>query len=72
MSLNLLQNCPIDIDDIENAKTIFGPYRTGLKGRSTWTIQKPVSSERVNIPREYNKLNTFVTLSKYVMCVAVV
>ena len=37
MSRNDLKNDPVDIDDVKNAKVLFGPYRPGLKG---WSTQK--------------------------------
>ena len=70
VSRNDLKNCPVRVDDVKNAKIIFGPYRPGLKG---WTTRKPpkrVNSERVHVPREYYKLNKFVTIGADVMFVA--
>ena len=32
VSRNDLENCPVNADDVKNAKDIFGPYRTGLNG----------------------------------------
>ena len=37
VSRNDLENCPVNADDVKNAKDIFGPYRPGLKG---WTTRK--------------------------------
>ena len=56
MSQKDLKNCPVRVDDVKNAKVIFGPYRPGLKGWTTRKTPKRVSSERVHIPREYYKL----------------
>ena len=55
---------------MKNARVIVGPYRPGLKGWTTLKTPKHVSSERVNIPREYYKLNKCVTIVADVMFVA--
>ena len=65
-----LKNGPVCVDDVKNAKVIFGPYRPGLKGWTTRKTSKRVSSERVHIPREYYKLKKFVTIGSDVMFVA--
>ena len=65
-----LKNCPIAVDDVKNAKAIFGPYLPGLKGWSTRKTPKRVSDERVHIPREYYHLSKFVTIGADVMFVA--
>ena len=64
---NNLQNRLIDIDDVKNAKGIFGPYWPGLKGWSIRKTPKRMSSEMFHIPREYYKWNKVVTLAADVM-----
>ena len=39
-----LENCPIAVNDVKNAKAMFGPYIPGLKGWSTQTTPKRVSN----------------------------
>ena len=66
-----LKHCPIDVDNVKNAKGTFGPYPPGLKG--CWSIRKTptfVISESVHISREYYKLNKVVTIGAGVMIVA--
>ena len=74
VSRNDLQNCPIAadiaVDDVKNAKAMFGPYLPGLKGWSTRKTPKYVSNERVHIPREYYCLNKCVTSGADIMFVA--
>jgi hypothetical protein len=55
---------------VKNAKVISGPYQPGLKEWSKQKTPKRVSIERVYIPREYYKLNKFVTNGADVMFVA--
>ena len=38
---NIIVNCPITFDDVKNAKLIFGPDITSLKGKSA--RRKPAS-----------------------------
>ena len=70
MSQTDLKNCPIAVDDVKNAKAIFGPYLPGLKGWSTRKTPKRVSNKRMHIPREYSWLNKCVTSGADVMFVA--
>ena len=39
-------DCPVEIADINNAKTIFGPHRPGLRGWSTRKRPKRVRVEK--------------------------
>ena len=70
VSRNDLKNCPIGVDDVKNAKVIFGPYRLGLRGWSTRQTPQHVNSERVHTPRGYYKLNGFMILEADAMFVA--
>ena len=66
-----LKNCPVEVNDINNAQHIFGsPSVAELKGRSTRQLPGRVDEHRVKVPREYYKLNKFVTLTADVMFVA--
>ena len=53
VSQNDLKICPIDVNDVKNARGIFGLYRPSLKEWNTLKTPKRVSSERVHTPREY-------------------
>ena len=70
VSRNDLENCPVNPDDVKNAKEMFGPYRPGLKGWTTRKTPKRVISERICIPRDYYKLNKFFTIGADAMFVA--
>ena len=70
MSTNSLNKCPVTANDIANASSILGPHNCDrLKG--TAPRHKPndrVGVEgRVKIPRDWYKLNKFVTLTADVM-----
>ena len=70
VSQRSLKNIPISTTDVANAKAILGPSVAGAKG---WTSRKRArgfSVERVSIPRDFYKLNKFVTLAADVMFVA--
>ena len=72
MRTKSLKNCPITVNDLANASSILGPHnRDMLKGAAT--RRKPNSrvgvEDRVKIPRDWYKLNKFVTLMADVMFV---
>ena len=72
MSVRSLTNCPITVNDLANASSILGPHnRDRLKGAAT--RRKPNSrvgvEDRVKIPRDWYKLNKFVTLTADAMFV---
>ena len=49
---NMIFNCPVTFSDVKNAKLIFGPDITSLKGKSV--RRKPdsvVTDDYVDIPR---------------------
>ena len=69
MSQNDLTNCPIHADNVNNANDIFGPYHPSLRGWTTRKTPKRVSNAMIHIPREYYKLNTFITIGADVMFV---
>jgi hypothetical protein len=72
VSTKSLKNCPITVNEIANAASILGlRNRDRLKGAET--RRKPNgrvgAEDRVKIPRDWYKLNKFVTLTVDVMFV---
>ena len=49
---NMIVNCPINFDDVKNAKLIFGPDITSLKVKSVRRKPASVVMDYVDIPRE--------------------
>jgi len=60
----LLTNCPVTVQEVDNADQIFGPDLANLRGEMTRTKPECVRVEYVQI------LQDFVQLHKYVMLVA--
>ena len=52
---NIIQNCPVTVEDVNIAKKIFGPDMGTLKGKTTRKKPKPVKSDTVEIPPETTK-----------------
>ena len=70
MSL-LHQNCPVSVTDINNARLIFGPNVSGLRGRTTRDgAVVRVKEQRVAIPRDFYKMHKMVTLTADVMFIS--
>ena len=72
VSTKSLKNCPITVKDLVNASSLLGTHNHDrLKGAAT--RRKPNSrvgvEDRVKIPRDWYKLNKFVTLTADVMFV---
>ena len=49
---NMIINCPVTVSDVNNAKLIFGPDITSLKGKSVMRKPASVVTEYVEITRE--------------------
>ena len=49
---NMIVNCPVTFSDKKNAKLIFGPDTTSLKGKSVRRKPTSVVTDYVEIPRE--------------------
>ncbi len=60
----LITNCPVTVQDFENANCIFGSGLANLRGKRIRTKPEHVPIEYVQIPQD------FVELHKYVMLVA--
>ena len=52
---NMVVNCPVTFDDMKNAKLIFGPDITSLKGKSVIHKQASIVTDYVEITREILK-----------------
>ena len=59
---NLINNCPVTIDDINVAEDIFGPDIFVLKGKTTRKKPMPVNTDYVKIPPEIMKVHRNITL----------
>ena len=49
---NIIQNCPVTIEDVTIADKIYGPDISSLKGKSTRRKPKPVKKDTIEIPKE--------------------
>ena len=59
---NLIQDCPITIEDVIIAEKIFGPDISSLKGKSTRTRPNPVVDDVIDIPPEIKEENKELVL----------
>jgi hypothetical protein len=50
--MNIIQNCPVTVEDVNIADKIFGPDMSSLKGKSTRRKPKPVRKDLIEIPKE--------------------
>ena len=52
LRMNVIQNCPVTVEDVNIADKIFGPDMSSLKGKSTRRKPKPVRKDFIKIPKE--------------------
>jgi hypothetical protein len=50
--MNVIQNCPVTVEDVNISEKRFGPDMSSLKGKSTRRKPKPVRSDLIEIPSE--------------------
>jgi hypothetical protein len=62
IKLNLIANCPVTTEDVDRAKTIFGPSLSILKGKMTRQSPHSVLSDYVAVPESILSANQYVTL----------
>jgi hypothetical protein len=65
----LLDDCPIDVVDLCNAHTIFGPDLAGIRGSTVRRRPERVTTDIVAIPRDFVRLHKFVVLTADIMFV---
>ncbi len=63
----LITNCPVTMQDFENANSIFGPDLANLRGKMIRTKPEHVHIEYVQIPWDFVELHKYVTLVADVM-----
>ena len=64
---NMIVNCPVTFSDVKNAKLIFGPDITSLKGKSVRRKPASVVTDYVEIPREILKSRKELEVSTDIM-----
>jgi hypothetical protein len=52
LRMNVIQNCPVTVEDVNISEKIFGPDMSSLKVKSTRRKPKPVRSDLIEIPKE--------------------
>jgi hypothetical protein len=67
--LIIITNCPVTVQDIENANHIFGPDLANLRGEMIITNPEHVRIEYVQIPWDFVELHKYATLLADVMFV---
>jgi hypothetical protein len=65
----LITNCPVTMQDVENANRIFCPDLANLRGKTIRTKLEHVRIEYVQIPQDFVELRKYVTLVADVMFV---
>jgi hypothetical protein len=59
---NMIKDCPVMIQDVDNALAIYGPSFPALKGKTAKKKPSVVTRDLVKISREFMKLVKDVTL----------
>ena len=62
-----LRNFSVKVEYVTNKLSIFGPDLAGVRGKKVITKPYLVEMDVVQIPRDFYKLNKFVTLTEDVM-----
>jgi len=65
----LITNCPVTVQDVENANCIFGPDLANHRGKMIRAKPEHVRIEYVQIPWDFVELHKYVTLVADVMVV---
>jgi hypothetical protein len=65
----LLANCPVTVQDVNNAHHIYGQDLANIRGKTTRRKPEHVQVDYVQIPRDFVKMHKYVTLAADVMFV---
>ena len=60
---NQIKDCPVTVDDADNALNIWGKNVAALKGKTTRRKPMPVKGNQLRVPREFMKLHKYVHLT---------
>ena len=60
---NMILNCPVTVNDVDRANTIYSPIIATLIGKTTRTKYKPVVTDYVGVPPAIINSNKDITLS---------
>ena len=60
---NQIKDCPVTLDDVENATKIWGKSIAALEGKTTRSRPVPVVKDFVKVPKELMKLHRHVYLT---------
>jgi len=66
---NMISNCPLTVNAVNNAHQIFGPDLAGIRGRTVRRPPESVTTDYVQIPRAILEQHQLVTLAVDVMFV---
>ena len=64
---NMMKNFPITVSNIKNDYTMFGPNLSGTKAKKVRQNLDRVVMDYVDVPKDFQKVHTFVTLMENVM-----
>ena len=62
VSSNMIKNCPIDSTDVSNAREIFGPDLSSVRGETVRRKPKSVVEEYVAVPKELVSRHKFISV----------
>jgi hypothetical protein len=63
VSGNLINNCPISLSDMSNARAIFGPDLASVRGKTVRKKPAPVVTDYVAVPRMLVEATKVITLA---------
>ena len=63
VSSNMIKNCLVSPSDIANAKEIFGPALTSVRGKTVHRTPAPVVGDYVAVPRSLVEWNRIITMA---------
>ena len=66
---NQIKNCPITVDNIKTAETIWGKDISALKGKTTRLKPIHIAGNPLKVPREFLQLNRNIYMTAEIFCV---